>query len=151
MTYSATIQNYDDHVPASATPVTYLYRVVALANGTQSSPSLLDYATTATTLFAEGIVGGVTTIKGLHVKELRMAIDAVRFSAGLTPYTTTWVAEGWPNYNPPVGVVSAVHVGAMRRALDDASSLLIGSHVVRTNPSGTILATHFNDLREAVR
>lgn len=148
---SASIQTYDDHVTASSSPVAYLYRVVALANGTQSTPSPIDYATTATTLFAESIVAQVTPIRGLHVKELRLAIDAVRYSAGLTPYTTTWVAEGWPDYNPPTGFVMAVHVGAMRRALDDATSILNGSHVVRTNPSGIIPANDFNQLREGVR
>jgi hypothetical protein len=147
---SASVQAYDDHVTASTSPVTYLYRVVALASGIQSFASSTDFATTATTMFAESIVSG-TRIRGVHVKELRMAIDAVRLSAGLTPYTTAWVAEGWADYSPPTGHVMAVHVGAMRRALDDAMSILNGSHVIRTNPSGRILAIDSNQLREGVR
>jgi hypothetical protein len=142
---------YDDHPPAGASPVTYLYHVIALATGTQSSPSATDYATAATTLFGEGIVATVTPIRGVHVRELRLAIDAVRSSAGLPAYTTAFVSEGWPNYSPPTGIILAVDVGAMRRALDAATSILNGSHVPITNPSGPILASDFNQLREAVR
>jgi hypothetical protein len=39
----------------------------------------------------------------------------------------------------------------MRRALDDATSILNGSHIIRTNPSGHILASDSNQLREGVR
>jgi len=143
----------DDHPTASATRMTYLYRIVALANGTQSSPSSTDYATTATSLFAEAIVGSVTPIRGSHVRELRLAIDAVRASAGLPAYTTAFTAEGWPaDYSPPTGlIIRAVDVGAMRRALDQAMSLLNGNHIVTTNPSGFVLANDFNQLREGVR
>ena len=144
----------DDHPPASATRVTYLYRIVALANGTLSFPSSTDFATTATSLFAEPIVGGVTPIRASHVRELRLAIDAVRASTGLLPaYTTAFIAEGWPaDYSPPTGLaIRANDIGAMRRALDDAMSLLNGSHIVRTNPSGITLANDFNQLREGVR
>jgi hypothetical protein len=117
--------------------------------------STLDYATIATTLFAETIVGGSTRIRGSHVKELRNAIDAVRNSAGLPPYAPAsgegWT--GWPaSYSPASGRILAVHVGAMRRALEEAVSQLNGSHLAAVaNPSGKILAVHFNDLREAVR
>jgi hypothetical protein len=134
--------------------VTYLYRIVALANGTQSFPSSTDFATTATSLFAEPIVGGVMPIRASHVRELRLAIDAVRASTGLLPAcTTAFIAEGWPaDYGPPTGLaIRANDVGAMRRALDDAMSLLNGSHIVRTNPSGITLANDFNQLREGVR
>jgi hypothetical protein len=114
-----------------------------------------DYATTATTLFAEPIVGGSMPIRGSHVKELRNAIDAVRICAGLPPYAPAsgegWT--GWPaSYSNQTGPILAVHVGAMRRALDEAIAQLNGSHLATiANPSGTILAVHFNDLREAVR
>jgi YD repeat-containing protein len=154
---SATIAFYDDIPPlVSGQPVvTYLYRVVALAGNAASWASTLDYATTATTLFAETIVGGSTRIRGSHVKELRNAIDAVRNSAGLPPYAPAsgegWT--GWPaSYSPASGRILAVHVGAMRRALEEAVSQLNGSHLAAVaNPSGKILAVHFNDLREAVR
>jgi hypothetical protein len=61
--------------------------------------------------------------------------------------------RGWPSsYSNATGPILAVHVGAMRRALEEAISQLNGSHLPTVaNPSGTILAVHFNDLREAVR
>jgi hypothetical protein len=149
---SATIASYDDTVPvpSAAQPVvTYLYRVVAL-NGTTESASAIDFATTATTLFAEPIVGGFTLIRGNHVKELRNAIDAVRISAGIGAYSG-WT--GWPaSYTPATGPILGADVGAMRLALDQALYALKSSHLPTTaNPSGRILAVHFNDLREGVR
>jgi hypothetical protein len=145
--------SFDDHPTASTTPHTYLYHVVAQATGTESPASPADYATTATTLFAEAIVGGMTPIRGLHVKELRLAIDAVRALAGRPAYTTALIAEGWPSdYSPPTGLpIRAVDVGAMRRALDEAMFILNGTHIVTTNPSGFILANDFNQLWEGVR
>jgi hypothetical protein len=94
---------YDDRVPPSAAPIAYLYHVVALANGTQSFPGPLDYATTATTLFAESIVAGVTPVRGIHVLELRTAIDALRSTAGLSPYGPPAFTEGWPAHSPDGG------------------------------------------------
>jgi hypothetical protein len=56
------------------------------------------------------------------------------------------------DYSPPTGqIIRAVDIGVMRRALDQAMSLLNGSHLVTTNPSGFVLANDFNQLREGVR
>ena len=145
--------SYNDTVPSpspSQPVVTYLYRVVALAGTAASPASALDYATTASTLFAEGIMAGSTIIKGSHVKELRNAIDAVRISSGLLP-SSSWT--GWPaSYTPATGPVLAAHVGAMRVALDEALFTLKHTHLPTTaNPSGTILAVHYNDLRAGVK
>jgi hypothetical protein len=144
---------YTNTVPTpfpSQPVVTYLYRVVALAGTNESSASAIDFATTATTLFAEPIVAGSTIIRGSHVKELRNAIDAVRISAGQPAYTA-WT--GWPaNYGPATGPILAADVGAMRTALDQALFALKVLHLPTTaNPSGAILASDFNDLREGVR
>jgi hypothetical protein len=62
------------------------------------------------------------------VKELRNAIDAVRNSAGLPPYAPAsgegWT--GWPSsYSNATGPILAVHMGAMRRALEEAISQLV--------------------------
>ena len=85
-----------------------------------------------------------------HVKELRNAIDAVRISAGLSPYTA-WT--GWPaSYTPATGPIFASHVGDMRVALDQALFVLKQTHLPTTaNPSGIVQAVHFNDLRAGVK
>lgn len=154
---SATITSFDDTpllVPGQ--PVTtYLYRVIALAGSSSSSPSAIDYATTATNLFNEPIVGGgltPTPIRGSHVKELRNAIDAVRVAAGLSTSGQGWT--GWPaSYTDATGLIRGVDVGDMRRALDQAiATLKPASHFSpSTDPSGTVSSNDFNNLREAVR
>ena len=56
------------------------------------------------------------------------------------------------DYSPPTGlIIRAVDVGAMRRALDQAMFILNDNHIITTNPSGFILASDFNQLREGVR
>jgi len=53
---------------------------------------------------------------------------------------------------PATGPVLGVHVGAMRVALDEALFVLKHTHLPTTaNPSGTILAVHYNDLRAGVK
>jgi len=157
---SATITSFDDTPPVQAgQPVTtYLYRVVAMAGSNTSSPSAIDFATTATNLFAEPIVGASTptatptTIRGSHLKELRNAIDAVRAAAGLSTTGQGWT--GWPaSYTDATGLIHAADVGAMRRALDQAiSTLKPGSHFSPTSdPTGAVSGSDLNNLREAVR
>ena len=148
---------YDDTVNASAVPVAYLYRIIATASGSaESPPSPIDYATTATILFAEPIgSNGVTPIRGTHTQELRRAIDALRYSAGLPPYMTPTYSDGWPNYNAPTGIISATHVAAMRTALDDAVFHLFGVHMSFNGEAPTsghgIYAYQFNQLRTGVK
>jgi len=101
--------------------------------------------------FAESIVAGVTPVRALHVQELRTAIDALRSTAGLSPYGPPAVTEGWPDHSPPVGLIFSIQVGAMRRALDAAIFALNGGHITTANPIGPILASDFNQLREALR
>ncbi len=141
---------HDDVVAPSANPVTYLYRVIAMASGwADSAPSPIDYATTATTLFAESIVANSTRIDGAHVQELRKAIDAVRLSLGRYPYMTPIYANGWANYDEPTGLIYAAHVQAMHAAL-----LEVGVNVAFTEgpaQNGRILAEHFTQLRTAVK
>ena len=55
-------------------------------------------------------------------------------------------------YAPASGPILAADVGAMRTALDEAVVQLKGTHLATTaNPSGPILASDYNDLREGVR
>jgi hypothetical protein len=143
---------YNDTVAPSASPVAYLYHVIAVASGSNDSPpSPIDYATTATVLFAETIAGnGVTPIRGSHVQELRKAIDQLRYAAGLLPYTS-----GWTDYNPPTGHVLASHVLDMRTALDQAFYALFSTHMSFTTPTPAaaqrIYAGQFNELRAGVK
>jgi hypothetical protein len=157
---SATISSYDDTPPLmTGQPVTtYLYRVVALAGSSSSSPSALDFATTATTLFAEPIVSANpipsqgTLIRGSHIRELRNAIDAVRFAADLSTSGQGWT--GWPaSYTDATGFIYGTDIGAMRRALDQAvATLKPGTHFSPvSDPTGLILSDDLNHLREGVR
>jgi YD repeat-containing protein len=67
------------------TPVAYVYRVEAMANGVTSDPSTMDYATVADQLFTdEPLIGNSTPIRGRHVSELRTAVDAVRYAEQAT-------------------------------------------------------------------
>jgi len=148
---------YDDTVNASAVPVAYLYRVIATASGsTDSPPSPIDYATTATLLFAEPIgSNGVTPIRGSHTQELRRAIDALRLSAGLQPYMPPLYSDGWADYSAPTGIISATHVAAMRAALDDAVFHLFGVHMSFNGEAPTsghgIFAFQYNQLCTGVK
>jgi hypothetical protein len=149
--------SYDDTVNVGTFPAAYLYRVIAVASGrTDSPPSPIDFAVTATMLFAEPIgTNGVTAIKGTHVQELRKAIDALRISAGLPPYMTPAYADGWADYNPASGLVLASHIGAMRTALAEAVLHLTSAQMTFTGevPShnSRIYAYQFTQLRTGVK
>jgi YD repeat-containing protein len=86
-------------------PVSFVYRVSAAANGVTSDPSAIDYATVANQLFSdEPLQANTTRIYGRHVSELRAAIDAVRYAAG-----PTTPRKWWPNYPAQTGLIYAVH------------------------------------------
>lgn len=148
--------SYTDHVTANSVPVTYLYRVTATANGVPDSPpSALDFATTATLLFSESIVGGTTVVTGNHIRELRLAMDALRYAAGLQAYMTPAYADGWANYNAPTGLILAGHVRAMRTAYAEALLSLTGAQATFSGEAPTegrpIFAYQFNQLRTGVK
>jgi YD repeat-containing protein len=108
-----------------ANPFTYLYRVRAgVTSGgadATSDPSAIDYATVATTLFSdEPLAAGVTRIKGIHIGELRHAIDAVRHAAGLN---AAWSPS---SYAAATGPITANDNLTARNALDEARSSLFG-------------------------
>jgi YD repeat-containing protein len=138
----------------STNPATYLYRVRAgvTSGGTDASsgPSPIDYATVATNLFTdEPLVAGATTIKGIHMGELRQAIDAVRHAAGLS--------QAWTSYAAATGPVTASDNLAARSALDEARNTLFGpghnwpyTGEVPT-PNGRIWAIQLQQIRDGVR
>jgi hypothetical protein len=141
-----------DPFGSTANPATYLYRVHAgvTSGGTDASsgPSPIDYATVATNLFTdESLAAGATTIKGVHIGELRHAIDAVRLAAGLN--------AAWSSYAAATGPVTASDNITARQRLDEAAITLIGHGVAYTGEVPTlnsrIWAYQLQQIRDGVR
>jgi hypothetical protein len=137
----------------TADPVAYLYRVRAgVTSGgvdVTSTPSPIDYATVATTLFTdERLAAGVTRIKGIHIGELRHAIDAVRIAAGLSPVFS---------YGQATGPVTASDNTTARQRLDEARFSLFGAGhnwpYTGETPArnGKIWAYQLQQIRDGVR
>jgi len=140
--------------PTSA-PVAYVYRVwSADANGVRGSVSNVDYAVTASTLFTdERIQKGMTWIKGMHIKELRDAIDAVRTAASTAQNPLPAV---WPNAQPPTGLISAGNITTLLAPLNAARSVFgLASFVYTGVPypasNGAVISEHIQQLRDALR
>ena len=117
--------------------------------GNVSAPSALDYATTASNLFTPVSASGL--IRGVHVRELRLAVDAMRAATpNLGPYTA-----GWTSYTAPTGLVLASHFTALRTALDQATMQLVGRTVPYTGAapaqSGKIYAYQVQQIQEGVK
>jgi hypothetical protein len=140
-------------------PFTYLYRVRAgVTSGgvdATSTPSAIDYATVATTLFSdEPLVTGVTRIKGIHIGELRKAIDAVRHATGtLGPAWSS--SSSSSSYAAATGPVTANDNTTARQRLDEAVVILIGHGVAYTGETparnGKIWAYQLQQIRDGVR
>jgi len=83
------------------------------ANGAASPWSNVDIATNI--VFTDDplltVAQGGTRIKAVHIEQLRLSIDALRRTAGLTQW--------WTSY-PPSGVITAQHVADMRQAIFEA-------------------------------
>jgi hypothetical protein len=90
----------------------YFYRVRAIdSNDAMSDPSSYDVAT----LFDftdDPVTAHSTRIKGIHIGDLRHAIDAVRQAAGLP--------AAWTNYNAQSGTVKASQFLELRDKLNEA-------------------------------
>jgi hypothetical protein len=126
-----------------------LYQVRAIDAFSRYSPySAADLATT----FAftdDPLVAGATTIKFVHVNELRQAIDALRTTAGLGSWSFTAPA-------PAVGTKPrAVHIHELRSALHDARMALGMSALAYTDPlvdAGFVVkAAHMQELRNSLK
>src|SRR5881396_1487389 len=103
-------------------------------------------------IFSDATVSpGDTTVKAVHVTDLRTAISTLRRVTGLPPF-------GWTDATLGVGtaVVKAVHFRELRTALNEAyqrAGLVLPSY---TDPAlaaqATVLkAVHLSELRSAVR
>jgi len=124
----------------------YLYRVVALAGTSASSPSAPDLATTI--IFTDPtLVPGVTVIRAVHLTELRTAVNAVRALAGIG-------AASWTDPNPAGVVIKAVHWTELRDRLNEARAVLGLPAVSFPSPvtSGALVrAAHVEAMRAGVR
>lgn len=111
---TTTSQSYSDTTAAAG--VAYLYRVRSVKNGTSSLPSAPDLATTI--LFTDApLVAGTTSIRNVHIMELRTAMNAARATAGLG-------AASFTDPNVSGVMVRKVHIEELRAVLDDARSRL---------------------------
>jgi len=151
-----TSASFTDSFGPTINPVTYLYRVRRgiTVSGTDylSNPSALDYATIGSNLFTdEPLDNGVTkaTIKGIHIGELRHAIDAVRFAAG------PGYPPAWSSYGPATGLVFGIDNTMARQKLDEAVIALVGHGVSYSGEvpaaNGRIWAYQLQQIRDGVR
>jgi hypothetical protein len=127
---------------------TYLYRVRATAGVAASAYTAIDPATTI--IFTDDPLTTGTTVKAVHVTQLRTAVNAMRAAAGLLAQTFTdpGLASGTP--------IMAAHLTDLRSALDEARSTIGLGAVSYTDPTVTaqstaVKAAHFTDLRNGVK
>jgi len=129
--------------------VTYLYIVRAVTAGSIASPfSALDPATTI--VFTDDpLVAMTTTVRAVHLTELRTAVDAFRASAGLTGGSYSDLA--------PAGIaIKTAHIQELRNALDPARAILGLSAIGYADPTLTPLASvvrtaHVQQIRDGVK
>lgn len=131
----------------------YVYRVLAFPPDTASPPAYSNRDLATTLFFTDDpLVPKQTTIRALHVAELRIAVGAVRATAGLTE--AAWSLPG-PQVN---GRIYAAHVQDLRDNLDSA---LVGLQLPTPPPynpdpaaisSGlTVKAAHIQQIRDRVK
>jgi len=129
---------------------TYVYKVRAIDASTRQSPFSAPDAATTIFFTDDPLIAGSTTVKAVHVTELRQAVNAMRATAGLgaTSFTDAELTGGVP--------VKAVHVQELRTALSQARTALGLTAIAYTDPTltvGTTLlkAVHFQELRSGVK
>jgi hypothetical protein len=129
---------------------TYIYKVRAIDPGAgNSNYSPPDAATTI--LFTDDpLIPMVTPMKAAHLAEVRLAINAMRAAAGLSP--ATFVDPTVTNAT----LIKAAHRQELRTALQQARSTLGLSTIVLTDPTltpgvTTGRAVHLQELRDGVK
>jgi photosystem II stability/assembly factor-like uncharacterized protein len=111
--------------PGRTANTSYLYRVRATGPGGPSPASNIDAATT-TTFTDDPLTVFSTTIKAVHLAELRTAVNAMRTLAGIGSIAFTDPA--------PAGVkVKALHLDELRTALNAARAVLLLPSLSFTN------------------
>lgn len=127
---------------------TYLYQVQAVdASDDPSAFSNIDAATTV--VFTDDLlVALTTTVKLVHVTQLRTAVNAIRAAATLDPLA----ADGTLTAGAPV---RTQHITALRNGLNEAHSVIGLSALTYTDPTLTsatkIKTAHIHELRNGVR
>jgi hypothetical protein len=136
--------------PTALAGTSYVYKVRAIdAFSRRSQLSAPDAATTI--LFTDDpLVASTTPVKGVHVTQLRQAVNALRTAAGLTAATFTD-----PALSSAIKM-KAVHLQELRNALTPARAALGLSAVAYTDPVLTIgttriKAVHLQELRTGVK
>jgi hypothetical protein len=93
------------------------------------------------------LLAGITIVKGIHVGQLRQAIDAIRTEAGLSP--------AWAGHGAEIGLIFAGHVTEMRTGLNEAR-LVLGLPAVpfaqqNLSPFGLMYLSYLTELRNGVK
>src|SRR5258708_2507301 len=130
---------------AAVANTAYLYRVRAVNGSGPSTNSASDLATTV--IFTDAPLNAGTTVKAVHLSQLRTAVDAVRSLAGLGAGSYTDAATAGT-------LVKAIHVTQLRSALDPARTALGLSALVYTDnslASVIVKAVHFQELRNGTQ
>jgi hypothetical protein len=120
---------------------TYIYQVRAVGPGFPvNAISAPDIATTI--VFADDpVVAGLTLLKGVHLTELRAAVNAVRAAAGLGAATFTDAA--------PAGfALKALYIQELRAALDPARATIGVAAVTYGNAVNAAIPVRATDLVE---
>ena len=140
-----TATNFTDSTASAG--VAYLYRVrAAYTGGGYSNYSNKDLATTI--MFTDDpLTAGVTTVKALHVTELRQAVNAVRTTAALQGST-------WTDASLTGVAAKGAHVQELRTNLDQALTALgiaTSAYTDLSLPGITIKKVHIEELRARVK
>lgn len=136
--------SYTDNTVTSVNA--YLYRVrSADAVGNLSGPGSIDVAT-AITFTDTPLTVGTTDVKGVHVTELRQAVNAVRAAANLS--AATWTDSSLTNV-----LIKAVHITELRTNLDQALtalSLPTSSYTDSSLAGVLVKKIHIDEIRQRV-
>lgn len=123
----------------------YLYRVQArdtqLAYSELSAPDVASLR-----VFTDDPVSGSTAIRGVHISELRQAVDAVRAAVGLP--------AAWSSYAPATGAIDDAHFKELRDRLNEARAKFALATVAFTDVvAGTwpIKGSSIRELRDGVK
>jgi hypothetical protein len=122
----------------------FLYQVRAVGSGGNSVNSAADLATTV--IFTDSPLVAGTSIKAIHVSELRSGVNAVRALNGQGAFSFTDSAAAGT-------IVSAVHVTDLRTALDAARGPLgfsTGGYTDASLAGVFVKAVHFQELRNRI-
>ncbi|HEX2833528.1 MAG TPA: hypothetical protein VHW00_10960 [Thermoanaerobaculia bacterium] len=135
-----------ENVSASATPVTYVYRVRARDSSGLLSDITMDYTTAATTLWANTAASD-TPIRGQDIQELRAAVDAFRFAYRRSPLFSGSLA--------PSGWITANNVTALVNGFNEARGLLLppfgySPETPPVAPGSAVSSKHILQLRTAL-